>query len=121
MFIGKKPEFDHMRIFSTLMYIHVPKEKRAKLEPSGKKDIFVEYNDCLKAYRVYVPGQRYIEVSKDVIFHEEAVFRKTLELSKKDEVSPLEFPDSKIQREEEEFEDQIPDVLQDTKNSIRTT
>ena len=51
-----------------------------------------------------------------MIFHEEVVFRKTLELSTKDEVSPLEFPDSEIQSEEEEFEDQIPDVPEDTEN-----
>ena len=57
-----------------------------------------------KAYRVYIPGQRHIEVSKDVIFHEEAVFRKTLELSSEDIVAPLEFPDLEIQREEEEFD-----------------
>ena len=44
------------------------------------------------------------------------MFRKTLELSTKDEVSPLEFPHSKIQREKEEFEDQIPDVPEDTKS-----
>ena len=43
--------------------------------------------------------------SAEVIFHEEAVFRKALELSTEDEVSLLEFPDSKIQREEDEFED----------------
>ena len=92
------------------MYVHVPKEKRAKLKPSGKKCLFVGYNDCSKAYRVYIPGQRHIEVSRDVIFHEEVVFRKTEEFSTENEVSPLEFPDSKIQREEEEFDDQIPDV-----------
>ena len=39
-----------------------------------------------------------------MIFHEEAVFRKTLELSLEDAVAPIEFPDSKIQREEEEFD-----------------
>ena len=62
------------------MYVHVPEEKRAKLEPPSKKGIFVGYSDCSKAYRVYIQGQRHIEVSRDVIFHEEAVFRKTLEL-----------------------------------------
>ena len=62
-------------------------------------------------------GQSYIEVNKDVTFHEEAVFRKTLELSTKDEVSPLEFPDSETQREEEEFEDQIPDAPEDTRST----
>ena len=41
VFTRKKPAVDHMRIFGTLVYVHVPKEKRAKLEPSGKKGIFV--------------------------------------------------------------------------------
>ena len=58
----------------------------------------------------------YIEVSRDVIFHEEVVFRQTQELSKEDEVPPLEFLDSKIQREDAEFEDQIPDALEDTRS-----
>ena len=38
------------------------------------------------------------------------MFHKTLEISPEDAVAPLEFPDSEIQREEEEFENQIPDV-----------
>ena len=40
-----KPEVGHLRIFGFLVYIHVPKEKRMKLEPSGKKGIFVGYSD----------------------------------------------------------------------------
>ena len=99
-----------MRIFGTPVYIHVLKEKRDKLEPLGKKGIFVGYSDSSKAYRIYVLGQRYIEVSRDVIFHEEVVFRQTQKLSKKDEEPPSEIPDSDVQREEEEFENQIPDV-----------
>ena len=60
VFTKKKPAVDHMRIFGTLVYVHVPKEKRAKLEPSDKKGLFVGYSDCSKAYRVYIPGQRYM-------------------------------------------------------------
>ena len=45
--------------------------------------------------------------------------RQTEELSKEDEVPPLEFPVSEIQREEEEFEDQIPDVLEDTESPLK--
>ena len=48
-----------------------------------------------------------------MVFHEKYVYQ-TQELSKKDEVPPLEFPVSETQREEEEFEDQIPDVPEDT-------
>jgi hypothetical protein len=39
-FIGKKPEVGHLRIFGCPVYIHVPKEKRTKMEPSCKKGIF---------------------------------------------------------------------------------
>jgi hypothetical protein len=37
------------------VYIHVPKEKRTKLEPSGKKGTFLGYNETLKAYIIYIP------------------------------------------------------------------
>jgi hypothetical protein len=32
------------------------------------------YNESSKAYRIYIPGQRQIEVSIDVIFEEEIAF-----------------------------------------------
>jgi hypothetical protein len=40
-FTGKKPSVDHLIIFGSPVYIHVPKEKRTKLDPSGKKGTFV--------------------------------------------------------------------------------
>ena len=57
VFTKKKPAVDHMRIFGTHVYVHVPKEKRAKLEPSDKRGLLVGYSDCSKAYRVYIPRQ----------------------------------------------------------------
>jgi hypothetical protein len=42
---GCKPSVEHLRIFGSLVYIHILKEKRTKLEPSGKKGIFVGYNE----------------------------------------------------------------------------
>ena len=33
VFFGKKLEVSHLRIFSYLLYIHIPKEKRTKLDP----------------------------------------------------------------------------------------
>ena len=42
---SKKPKFSHLRIFGCLVYIHIPKEKRTKLDPSGKKGIFVGYSE----------------------------------------------------------------------------
>jgi hypothetical protein len=80
VFTGIKPLVDHLRIFGSPVYIHIPKEKRTKLEPSGKKGTFVGYSETSKAYRIYIPGQKFIEVSRDVTFREEAVFRRAREL-----------------------------------------
>ena len=44
------------------------------------------------------------------------VVHQTQDLSKEDEVPPLEFPVSETQREEEKFEDQIPNVSENTEN-----
>jgi len=67
-FTGAKPVVSHLRIFGCPMYIHVPKDKRTKLDPSGNKGTFVGYSDTSKAYRIYIPRQRQIEVSRDVTF-----------------------------------------------------
>ena len=49
-FSGEKPKVGHLRIFGFPMYIHIPKEKRTKLDPSRRKGIFVGYSDTSKAY-----------------------------------------------------------------------
>ena len=53
-FTGVKPEIGHLRIFGCLVYIHVPVEKRTKLEPSGEKGIFVGCSETSKAYRIFI-------------------------------------------------------------------
>jgi hypothetical protein len=59
------------------VFVHIPKEKRNKLEPSGKKGIFVGYCEVSKAFRIYIPGHRHIEISRDVTFDEEAALKKS--------------------------------------------
>ena len=53
------------------MYIHILKEKRTKLDPSGKKGIFVGYSESSKAYKIYFPGLKKIDISRDVTFVED--------------------------------------------------
>ena len=57
-FTGVKPEVGHLRTFCCPVYIHVPKEKRTKLEPSGKKGTFVGYSESSNAYKIYILGSR---------------------------------------------------------------
>jgi hypothetical protein len=39
--IGVKPEIEHFKIFGYQVYFHIPKEKKSKLDPSGRKDTFM--------------------------------------------------------------------------------
>ena len=71
VFSYKKLEVIHLRIFGCPVYIHIPKEKRTKLYISGMKGIFVGYSESSKAYRIYFPGYKNIDISKDVTFDED--------------------------------------------------
>jgi len=76
-FTGKKPSVDHLHIFGCLVYIHVPKDKRKKLDPASLRGIFVGYSASSKAYKIYIKEDRWIEVSKDVIFDEIIAYKKS--------------------------------------------
>jgi hypothetical protein len=102
VYSGIKPKVGNLRIFGCHVYIHIPKEKRTKMEPSGKKGVFMGYSENSKGYRIYVPGQRQIEVSRDVTFHEEAAFKKSRELQQESEAVQPASPSS----ENEESDDQ---------------
>ena len=75
VFSGTKPDLSHLRIFGCPVYIHIYKEKRTKLEPSGKRGIFVGYIENSKGYRIYIPRQRSVEISRDVIFEEHSALK----------------------------------------------
>ena len=59
------------------MYIHIPKEKRTKLDASGKKGIFVGYSESSKAYWIYFLGLKNIDISRDVTFDEDLAYIKS--------------------------------------------
>jgi hypothetical protein len=77
MFTGKKLEVSHLKIFGCPVFIHILKEKRKKLEPSRKKGLFVGYCEVSKAFRIYIPGHRHIEINRDVTFDEDAALKKS--------------------------------------------
>jgi hypothetical protein len=98
-FIEVKPEVEHFKIFRCPVYIHVPKEKRTKLDPLGIKGTFVGYNESSKAYQIYIPGQRQIEVRRDVTFEEEIAFQRSKESQMETDNEKVPSPPSTVQRE----------------------
>jgi hypothetical protein len=77
IFFGNKSEVSHLKIFGCPVFVHIPKEKRTKLDPSGKKGIFVGYCEVSKAFRIYIPGYHHIEINGDVTFDEDETLKKS--------------------------------------------
>lgn len=67
-FIINKPSVDKIQIFGCLVYIHIPKERIKKLNPTSLNGIFVGYNASSREYKIYIKEDCQIEVSRDVIF-----------------------------------------------------
>jgi hypothetical protein len=77
MFTRKRPEVSHLKIFDCPIFVHIPKENRTKLDPSGKRGIFVGYCEVSKAFRIYIPGYHHIEINKDVTFDADATLKRS--------------------------------------------
>jgi hypothetical protein len=122
MFSGKKPKVSHLKIFGCLVFVHIPREKRTKLDPSGKKAIFVGYCEVSKAFRIYIPGYHHIEISRDVTFDEDATLKKSRrcqleEVYEEELVAPrvaepvrevITSPDEEIPKDRDIIESQEP-------------
>ncbi|POM70436.1 Integrase catalytic core protein [Phytophthora palmivora] len=61
---------DHMRVFGTECYAHVPKQQRKKLDDTGVKCVFLGYAKQRKAYRLLEVSDGSIVISRSVTFAE---------------------------------------------------
>ena len=50
---GQKPRVDHLRVFGSTAYMHVPRDERGMLDPKSRKCTLVGYGNVQKGYRVY--------------------------------------------------------------------
>ncbi|MCO5602854.1 hypothetical protein L7F22_056993 [Adiantum nelumboides] len=69
-YYGRKPTVSHFRVFGCSAFVHIPKEKRQKLDFKSKKLLFLGYSAESDAYRLYDPDTRTTTVSRDVVFDE---------------------------------------------------
>jgi hypothetical protein len=113
-FLGKKHNVENLGIFGCQVYSHIPKDKRNKLEPSGKKGIFVGYRDSSKASRIYISEQHKIEVSRDVTFNERMAFRKSIEETIEEE--EIEKPNEENTESENNEKDQPDHPMEPCEN-----
>ncbi len=70
LFYNKKPSINHLRVFGSEVFVHIPKEKRKKWNKKAKRGIFIGYSDDTKGYRVWIEEENKIEITRDIIFNE---------------------------------------------------
>ena len=69
---GRKPSAKHLRVFGSICYIHVPDQRRHKLEDKTIRGIFLGYSTQSKGYRVYNLQTKKLVISRDVEIDENA-------------------------------------------------
>ena len=81
-----------MKFFSCDAYVHVPKDKRSKLDNKFEKCIFIGYKDGMKGYKIWNL------VTKKNVYSQDVVFREVKEVPRQ-EVTPMEKEQDKIEFE----------------------
>ena len=92
LYFGTKPNLRHLRVFGSIAYVHVPKEKRRKLDAKAENYILVGYSDKQKGYKCYNPRTKQARVSRDVVFDESASWYLPSIPNSDDDVSEAEMP-----------------------------
>jgi Reverse transcriptase (RNA-dependent DNA polymerase)/gag-polypeptide of LTR copia-type/Integrase core domain len=67
-YFNKVPNINDLKVFGSIAYAHIPKEKRKKLDNRAIKCVFLGYPEESKAYRLMELGSRKIIISRDVTF-----------------------------------------------------
>ena len=101
-----------MKVFGCDAYVHVPKEKRTKLDSKFEKCIFIGYKDGLKGYKIWNPVTRKVVYNRDVVFREvKDVIKCEVQLK---ELEKIEFELKEEESDstaEEESKDEEPQTL----------
>ena len=106
----------HLNIFGCPIYVHIPKENKTKLDPSGNKGIFAGYHEVSKSFRIYILGFHHIEISRDVTFDEEEKAETTPEIvasEDHDMLEPQDPPNMDISRKRKPAS--VREIIQEAK------
>ena len=113
---GTKPNFKEIHKFGCQAYVHIPGEKRQKLDNKAEKLFFVGYSEESKAYRLINLKTDKITISRDVIFMENiSIQEETKEFNENNENKDTDVYID-LETKEEVEEEPIQQIQQDQKN-----
>lgn len=68
LWFGRPASIENLHVFGSVVFTHIPKEKRRKWDVKSQEGVFVGYSENSKAYRVWYPKCNRVEVARDVVF-----------------------------------------------------
>lgn len=96
---GYKPSIDHLRVFGSIFYTHVPAVNRSKLDARAVEGLLICYSDVTKGYRNLQTKK--VVISRDVKVEEKLSWnweKKTVD-SEDDHILVDEIPDNEENEE----------------------
>ena len=63
--------YRHLKVFGCLLYVHVAKDQRGKLDPKSRPCIFLGYGEDEFGYRLCDLIDKKVIKSRDIVFMEE--------------------------------------------------
>jgi hypothetical protein len=73
LWTGTYATLGHLRVFGTESYVHIPNQKRHKWNQKSKLGRLVCYMGEKDGYRIWIPNERKVVLSRDVLFKPEVV------------------------------------------------
>jgi hypothetical protein len=70
LYTGIVPDVSHLKNFGSLIFVHIPKTDRKKLDWKTRCYLFLGYDDESKVYRLFDLARKRIILSRDVICDE---------------------------------------------------
>lgn len=98
---GKKPDLSHIKVFGCKAMVHIPKERRQKLDPKSRELLFVGYSDGVKGYRFIDPKSKQAITSRDVVFLEATINRNMMKHQSSPEKEKIINNMNKIENKQE--------------------
>ncbi|KAL4089751.1 hypothetical protein QTP88_024723 [Uroleucon formosanum] len=115
------PYIKHLRVFGTVVYTHIPKQKRRNWDPKSEKGIFVGYSNSTKGYRINSTGVQVKDEQTVVDDRNVMVLRDRSTLKKPDRynihtfiakcVNPLNYDEAMTGQNKNEWEHAMYDEI----------
>ena len=113
---GSKPDVSNLRVWGCNAYMHVPDQKRKKLDRKSTKCIFVGYPEGKKGYKLFELSTGKMRSSRDVIFVENAFDQSVDKGDEPTELLPSSFFEN-FGDEEDDEDDRVTNERDDAERN----